>query len=184
MPPRKLEPQAVLKFWFEEITPAQWWKADTEFDRMISDRFAELHDSAVRAELFTWRVEPGGRLAEIIILDQFSRNIYRGNRRAFETDSLALALAQEAVAARADMALPDDKRAFLYMPYMHSESRLIHSKAVELFREHTQRSSYDSELRHKAIVDRFGRYPHRNEVLGRKSTSEELVFLSQPASSF
>jgi uncharacterized protein (DUF924 family) len=174
----------VLQFWFHEITPAQWWKVDPAFDRLIADRFGELHGQATKAELFGWRVDPRGRLAEIIVLDQFSRNIFRGDRRAFESDALALALAQEAVATKADAALTTEEKAFLYMPYMHSESRTIHAVAERLFRENAPKSSHDFELRHKAIIDRFGRYPHRNAMLGRESTSEEVAFLAEPGSSF
>ena len=174
----------VLQFWFHEITPAQRWKVDPAFDRLILDRFGSLHRRAAAAELFDWRASPHGRLAEIIVLDQFSRNMYRGTPRAFATDALALALAQEAVAAQADAALSEDERSFLYMPYMHSESKLIHQTAERLFREHTSKNSHDFELRHRAIVDRFGRYPHRNAILGRESTAEELAFLSEPGSSF
>ena len=176
--------QSVWMFWFHEVAPAQWWKVDPHFDRLIVERFGDLHRRAAQAELFEWRSEPRGRLAEVIVLDQFSRNMYRGDRRAFECDVLALALAQEAVAAQADLALPESERVFLYMPYMHSESALIHEAAVALFRERAPKSNYDFELRHKAIIDRFGRYPHRNAVLGRASTPEELAFLEEPGSSF
>ena len=173
----------VLEFWFEEISPAQWWKVDAEFDRLITEQFSELHKRATNSELFEWRTEPGGRLAEIIVLDQFSRNIHRGNGRAFAADTMALALAQEAVAAKADRVLPPERRVFLYMPYMHSESRAIHVVAERLFKD-MPKDNYDFELRHKAIVDQFGRYPHRNTMLGRQSTEEEIAFLAQPGSSF
>jgi len=176
--------ETVLQFWFHEVAPAQWWKVDPAFDRLIAERFGDLHRRAACAELFEWRADPRGRLAEVLVLDQFSRNIHRGSRRAFENDGLALALAQEAVAAKADAALPVEQRAFLYMPYMHSESRLIHQVAERLFRENASPDSHDFELRHKAIIDRFGRYPHRNAVLGRESTPEEQAFLAQPGSSF
>ncbi len=176
--------ERVLQFWFHEIVPAQWWKVDPAFDRLIAERFSELHASATRSELSAWRAEPRGRLAEVIVLDQFSRNIYRGDGRAFAADPLALALAQEALAAKADLALTAEARVFLYMPYMHSESRLIHEDAQRIFRQHGSQGNYDFELRHKAIIDRFGRYPHRNAMLGRASTEEELAFLALPGSSF
>lgn len=176
--------QTVLQFWFEELTPAQWWKVDPDLDRLIAQRFGDLHRQAACAELFAWRDQPQGRLAEVIVLDQFSRNMYRGQARAFEADALALALAQTAVAVGADMALTPQERAFLYMPYMHSESRLIHAEAVPLFRDRTLPSNHDFELRHQAIIERFGRYPHRNAALGRSSTPEELAFLATPGSSF
>jgi uncharacterized protein (DUF924 family) len=176
--------ESVLQFWFHEITPAQWWKVDAALDRLITDRFGDLHNQAICAELFAWRSTAKGRLAEVIVLDQFSRNIYRGTRRAFEADTLALALSQEAVAAKADTELTQEERSFLYMPYMHSESKHIHVVAERLFRENAPKGNHDFELRHKAIIDRFGRYPHRNVMLGRESTPEELVFLTEPGSSF
>ena len=176
--------RSVLQFWFRECSPAQWWEVDVEFDRLIVERFSELHGRAMRSELFEWRTEPGGRLAEIIVLDQFSRNMHRGEVLSYANDTLALALAQEAVAARADLALPPEERVFMYLPYMHSESRVIHEVAERLFKERTPETNYDFELRHKAIIDRFGRYPHRNAMLGRQSTEEELAFLAQPGSGF
>jgi uncharacterized protein (DUF924 family) len=176
--------QTILQFWFNEISPAQWWKVDPVFDDLVAKRFGAIHTQAVRAELFEWRNTPQGRLAEVIVLDQFSRNIYRGRSRAFEADTFALALAQEAVSANADAALAQEQRNFLYMPYMHSESKQIHAVAEPLFKAKTPESIYNFELRHKAIIDRFGRYPHRNEILGRESTAEELAFLKEPGSSF
>jgi len=176
--------QAVLQFWFYDITPAQWWKVDPAFDRQIAERFGQLHQQACKAELYEWRADPRGRLAEVIVLDQFSRNIYRGDPHAFEADPLALALAQTAVAAGDDLALSEAERAFLYMPYMHSESPRIHAVAAELFKARASEDSHRFELRHKAIIDRFGRYPHRNQILGRISTPEELAFLATPGSSF
>ena len=176
--------QAVLDFWFEELTPAQWFKKDTELDRTISQRFGALHAQAARCECYAWRQTAQGRLAEIIVLDQFSRNIYRDDSRAFATDPLALALAQEAVAAGADAELTSEQRAFLYMPYMHSESAVIHELAMQLFDQPGLENNYDFEVRHKAIIDRFGRYPHRNALWGRGSTDEELAFLKEPGSSF
>ncbi|OIQ75734.1 hypothetical protein GALL_425920 [mine drainage metagenome] len=172
----------VLDFWFHEIAPVQWWAADPAFDTLIRSRFGALHARAVRCELYGWGDRPEGRLAEIVVLDHFSRNMFRGDPRAFAADTLALALAQEAVARGAERTLPADQRNFVYMPYMHSESPAIHVVAVQLFKANGLADDY--ELRHKAIVDRFGRYPHRNAILGRESTDEELAFLKQPGSSF
>jgi uncharacterized protein (DUF924 family) len=174
----------ILQFWFHEISPKQWWSADPEFDRLIASRFLDVHRRANQGEFYEWRADPKGRLADVIILDQFSRNIFRGQAEAFASDRLALALSQEAVAAKADLNLSDDERVFLYMPYMHSESKVIHVVAEGLFRAHGPKGNYDFELRHKAIIDRFGRYPHRNEILGRDSSPEEIAFLKEPGSSF
>lgn len=174
----------VLQFWFSELKPEQQWAVDPAIDVTIAQRFGSLHAAANSGELYAWRAEPRGRLAEIILLDQFSRNMYRNTARAFASDAMALALAQEAVAGSHDSALPQEQRLFLYMPYMHSESRLIHVQADRLFAALGLPSNYDYELKHKAIIDRFGRYPHRNEALGRESTPEERQFLSEPGSSF
>lgn len=176
--------ESVLQFWFKEITPAQWWKVDAEFDQLVRQRFSGLHAQAAQSELFLWRQSPTGRLAEIIVLDQFSRNMFRGQMQAFAADPMALALAQEAVAAGDDLKLSVEQRVFLYMPYMHSESSAIHEVAERLFKENAPESNYKFELQHKAIIDRFGRYPHRNEILGRESTEQELAFLAQPGSRF
>jgi len=177
-------PDTILAFWFEEITPKQWWAQSTEFDRQVESRFGEVHAAAARCELHGWRETANGRLAEVIVLDQFSRNIFRGQPRAFACDPLALALAQEAVAAKTGLQLGPAHRAFLYMPYMHSESLAIHEIAMTLFSAPGMGDNLNFELRHKGIIDRFGRYPHRNAILGRESTPEEIEFLKTPGSSF
>lgn len=176
--------QDVLKFWFDELQPAQWWEVDPAMDAAIGERFGELHAAAMAGELFQWRATAQGRLAEIIVLDQFSRNIHRGTPGAFASDGMALVLAQEAVAAGVDEALPVERVAFLYLPYMHSESAYIHELAERLYQRPGLEMNYKFELAHKAIIDRFGRYPHRNQVLGRASSQEEIEFLKTPGSSF
>jgi uncharacterized protein (DUF924 family) len=175
---------AVLRFWFEETQPAFWWKKDAAFDALIAKRFGDLLDSAKVGELHAWRESAEGALAEIIVLDQFSRNIFRVKAEAFAQDALALVLAQEAVRRGLDEALPKAQRHFLYMPYMHSESRLIHEEAVRLFTDLGDAWVLDFEMKHKAIIDHFGRYPHRNAILGRESTPEEIEFLKLPGSAF
>ncbi len=179
-----MDVSAILQFWFDEITPAQWWDADPDFDRLIRQRFSDIHARANRCELSNWRQDPRGRLAEIIVLDQFSRNSFRDTPQAFASDPLALALAQEAVATGADDALNLEQRNFLYMPYMHSEARTIHEIAEPLYKERATTDAYEFELKHKAIIDRFGRYPHRNAILQRESTADELGFLKQSGSQF
>ncbi|GAA6139522.1 DUF924 family protein [Arenicella sp. 4NH20-0111] len=177
-------PSRVLTFWFEEIEPTYWWKKDENFDQLIVDRFGGLLKQASRCELNAWRATPKGRLAEIIVLDQFSRNVYRGTASAFSNDPLALALAQEAIINQANKHLTPIENSFLYMPFMHSESLKIHQIAIDLFKGNGIESSYEFELKHKDIIERFGRYPHRNAVLGRQSTQEEVMFLKSPGSSF
>lgn len=176
--------QDILHFWFEEIDPSQHWAKDDEFDRLLIRKFSDVHYSAARCELFEWRNNAQGRLAEIIVLDQFSRNMFRGTPLSFAYDGLALALSQEAIAAGADKMLSQVERSFLYMPFMHSESLKIHEVAVGLFRKNGIQSNLDFEIRHKKIIERFGRYPHRNSIMGRESTKEELEFLKQPGSGF
>jgi uncharacterized protein (DUF924 family) len=174
----------VLKFWFEDIEPRMWWVSDPDFDEHVRQQFGVLLKQASQAELFDWRIHARGRLAEIIVLDQFSRNIQRGTPAAFAQDAMALALAQEAVAAGALDELNETQCAILLLPYMHSESKLIHEQAERLYRDHAPAKNHDFEIRHKVIIDRFGRYPHRNAILGRESTPEEMEFLKQPGSSF
>jgi len=177
-------PEAVLRFWFDEIEPAQWWSKNTVLDGAVRERFGRLHEQAARCELFAWRATAVGRLAEVIVLDQFSRNIFRGEPSAFAQDALALALAQEAVAIGADRELPTARRTFFYMPFMHSESLAIHDAALPLFRSLDVERTLDFARRHRAIIERFGRYPHRNAILGRPSTDDEVEFLKGPDSSF
>jgi len=175
----------ILNFWFEEISPAQWWTKDEQFDQAITQRFSAIHAQATRCELFEWRKHPKGRLAEIIVLDQFSRNLYRDSPLSYANDALALALSQEAIAVvDADKTLTPTERSFLYMPFMHSESLAIHKIATELYKNNDIQDNYEFELKHKAIIEQFGRYPHRNPILGRESTQAEIEFLQQPNSGF
>ncbi|WP_075879480.1 DUF924 family protein [Vreelandella massiliensis] len=176
--------QNILTFWFHEIAPKQWWRVDPAFDQELKARFSGVLQQAIAGELYGWRASAKGRLAEVIVLDQFSRNIYRNTPDAFAQDAQALVLAQEAVAAGALDDLTQDERTFLLMPYMHSESRLIHEQADALFKAFAPADNVRYEIKHKEIIDRFGRYPHRNDVLGRTSTPEEIEFLKQPGSRF
>lgn len=176
--------EEVLTFWFKEIEPRKWWIVDPAFDELLRRRFLGLLQQAAAGELFAWRLSAKGRLAEVIVLDQFSRNIFRGAPQAFSQDPQALILSQEGVARGILETLSEVERSFLLMPYMHSESRLVHAQAEVLFKRFAQPGSYEFELKHKAIIDRFGRYPHRNKILGRVPSEEEIEFLKQPGSSF
>ena len=176
--------QQVLGFWFEESSAADWWKKDDSFDALIKTRFQALHLQASKAELFVNRNTAQNRLAEIIVLDQFSRNIYRNLPASFAQDAMALVLAQEAVAQGFDLLLNPTQRSFLYMPFMHSESLAVHEYAVQLFTQLGNANMLDFELKHKAIIEKFGRYPHRNNILNRSSSPEELEFLTQEGSGF
>ncbi len=174
----------ILSFWFDELTNKQHFSKDPALDAAMRARFGDVLEAAAHCELFGWRASAEGRLAEIVLLDQFSRNIFRDTPRAFAQDALALLLAQELVASGQDQRWPPRQRAFAYMPYMHSESLLIHEQAVRLFSQPGMENNLDFELRHKAIIERFGRYPHRNHVLARASSAAEIAFLVEPGTSF
>jgi uncharacterized protein (DUF924 family) len=179
-----MQAQDIINFWFDLEHRSLWFAKSDEFDAKIRDQFQIIHRQATQTELWSWRQTPEGRLAEIIVLDQFSRNLYRDQAQAFAYDNMALILAQEAISLQLDAQLSPEQRAFLYMPFMHSESKLIHEFALKLFQRLGNEINLNFEKKHKVIIDRFGRYPHRNALLGRVSTPEELAFLTQPNSSF
>ena len=174
----------VLKFWFEETDPDQWFKKDPTFDASIRERFLRLHEILVCRGNNGLLADARTALAAVIVLDQMSRNMFRDTPRAFAADPLALWVAETAIARGFDAGLTKDERHFLYLPFQHSEDRQSQARAVAL-----TASLGDPELQrwaeaHRAIVDRFGRFPHRNNVLGRISTPEETEFLKQQDSSF
>ncbi|MFK7973690.1 MAG: DUF924 family protein [Rickettsiaceae bacterium] len=174
----------IIQFWFKDIDPKQRWIKDPKFDLLITQKFSDVYKRASNKELKYWTKNPEGSLAEIIILDQFSRNIFRDTPNAFATDDLALESAQEAIANGFDKRIDIGRLSFLYMPFMHSESQEVHETAIKLFNRPGMEDFYEYELKHKAIIDRFARYPHRNKILGRKSTPEEISFLQEAGSSF
>ena len=176
--------QTVLDFWFSTETPPFWFAKSDAFDEKLNQLFAETLNQAKQAELSSWRSTAEGRLAEIIVLDQFSRNIYRDTPASFAQDTMALTLAQEMITLKMDQNLKPEQRSFLYLPFMHSESKIIHEHALKLFENLGNPINLEFEQKHKAIIDRFGRYPHRNEILGRTSTAEEIEFLKQPGHHF
>lgn len=174
----------IVTFWFEECEPSQWFKKDLVFDKLIKARFSAIHEQVAQGEKSAWRTSMVGRLAEIIVLDQFSRNLFRDDARAFTYDGMALILTQEAIATGNLNQLTTQQRTFLYMPLMHSESLIIHDEALKRFAEKGMEHNLEFEQKHRDILIRFGRYPHRNKVLGRRSTEEETAFLKEPGSSF
>jgi uncharacterized protein (DUF924 family) len=176
--------QEILQFWFHELDPKMRFAKSNELDQKIRDRYLDTYENVLNGKTVDWRKTPEGKLAEIIVLDQFSRNMFRDSPKAFAGDPLALELAQAAVKSGDDQQLSPEQRAFLYMPYMHSEDPQIHEIAVTLFSQKGLEFNLQYELMHKKIIDRFGRYPHRNQVLGRVSTPEELEFLKEQGSSF
>lgn len=169
--------EKILKFWFEETTKQEKFQKNPSFDKKIKDDYLGVYKSIMRGDTKDWRETPEGRLAEIIVLDQFTRNMFRNSPRAFEADELTLKLAREAIKNNADKTIPEGWRVNFYMPYMHSESREVHEEALKLFTEYGDEESLKYERKHKEIIDRFGRFPHRNKILGRKSTPEEVEFL-------
>ncbi|MBP6561857.1 MAG: DUF924 domain-containing protein [Neisseriaceae bacterium] len=174
----------VLAFWFGEAAQPFWFDKSDDFDAAIRTQFGPTWMQAKQGELAHWRSSIQGRLAEIIVLDQFSRNLCRHQAAAFAQDGMALVLAQEAVAHPDYAGLNGDQKRFVLMPFMHSESARIHEDAVRLFTALGDANTLDFELRHKAIVDRFGHYPHRNKALNRSSSEEEIAFLQEEGSSF
>jgi len=178
----RFEFQEVLDFWFGEMSDSYRWSKGNLLDPIVKTRFDALHAATASGELWEWRTSPEGRLAEIIVLDQFSRHIYRDTPAAFASDPVALVLAQESVRVGADTAVDEEKRQYFYMPFMHSESLRIHVSASGLFARLPRNLKY--AVKHRAIIERFGRYPHRNAILGRASTPEEIAFLATPGSSF
>ncbi|WP_425452667.1 DUF924 family protein [Edaphovirga cremea] len=167
----------LLDFWFNETSPERWFNSDKIFDEQIRSRFSAIHYAAVRGELFGWRESVFGRLAEIIILDQFSRNLFRGSPLSYASDGMALVLAQELVKSADFCTLPVEKREFALLPYMHSESIAIHEIAIKLYQQYASKQSLEFEIQHKQLIDKFGRYPHRNTTLKRRSTPEEISWL-------
>ncbi len=174
--------KAVLDFWFVELKPEQHFLKDPSLDSTIRKRFLNVHAKAAKGELHHWRQSPEGAVAEIILLDQMSRNIYRGTPLSFACDPVALTIAQQVVDSGGLDKLPPKYQELVLMPYMHSESKVLHDEAVVLRAKYKLDNTW--EIKHRNIIDRFGRYPHRNIILGRQSTAEEIKFLKQPDSSF
>ena len=183
--------KSILTFWFGDKTspdygkPKSFWFMSTpEIDRSIQDTFGSLYELAVKGELDDWLKTPEGSLSLVIILDQLSRNMFRGLPQSFAGDSKALEVAKAAIEKRYDQLLPKFQCVFLYMPFMHSEKLKDQYKSVELFEALGIAVNLDYAIKHKEIIVRFGRFPHRNVILGRASTPEELEFLKEPGSSF
>ena len=174
----------VLAFWFDELTPDDWFGGGDEVDDRIRGRFLALHEALRDGVPESWRATARGMLAAVIALDQFPRNMYRGDAQAFAADPMALALATEGIELGLDQAMSKDERKFFYLPFEHSEDPAVQARSVELFASLDDEDTLGYAVRHQEIIDRFGRFPHRNEVLGRESTPEEIEFLKEPDSSF
>ncbi|MBG9984331.1 DUF924 domain-containing protein [Aerococcaceae bacterium DSM 111022] len=172
--------QDIIDYWFNELTPEQWFMGGEVVDQQIAERFSQVTEQAKRGELYSWRESLEGRVAEIIVLDQFSRNLYRKDGRAYSSDDMALTLSQEIQRQDGFDDLDKDYQLFAIMPFMHAESRLIQNISVELFKKYDEwDGNLEHAVAHKEIIDQFGRYPSRNKQIGRESTPEELTFLSE-----
>lgn len=190
------EADDVLDFWFGAPGSAgfgsarkAWFAKDAAFDAAIRDRFGALIERALRGELDAWAEAPRSALAQILLLDQFTRNAYRGSARSFAGDARALAAASRMVGARQDETLPPVMRGFVYLPFEHAEGLAMQDEAIRLFKRLVSEAPEHADMldyahRHRTVIERFGRFPHRNEILGRQSTAEELAFLQQPGSGF
>lgn len=188
--------RAVLDFWFgapgsatDGKPRAEWFRKSDAFDRTIERAFAPLIEAALGGALRDWDGQPASALARILLLDQFTRNVFRDTPRAFAGDALALAAAQALVASGGDLGLSPWQRSFVYLPFEHAEDLAMQDESMRLFTRLDGEAqgfaaTLDYARRHRAIIERFGRFPHRNAILGRESTPEELAFLQQPGSSF
>ncbi len=187
---------AILQFWFGaegsaeyELQRPEWFRKDAEFDALIARTFGPLIDAALVGRLASWARAPQSALAQVLLLDQFTRNAFRDSPRAFAGDVRACAAAEAMVATAQDQALPMLQRSFVYLPFEHSEQLSQQHDSVRLFSALVQQapelgSMLDYAERHRAVIERFGRFPHRNAALGRRSTADELSFLAQPGSRF
>lgn len=177
-----MDAEDILSFWFVDHGPHEWWRVNPAFDAEIKTRFGALYDQAARGELFCWRETARGALAEIIILDQFTRQLNRDKAEAFGNDKMALALAQTLIAGGNDAHLGTDERKFAYMPYMHAESLLIQTESLRLFKTFEDETESQTAQNHYDVIARFGRFPLRNHALGRPSTQEEERYINERGS--
>jgi uncharacterized protein (DUF924 family) len=181
---KSISPEVVLNFWFDPEVKPFWFKKNLDFDYTIKQRFLSVYQQAVAGMLNHWRNNARGILALIIVLDQFPRNMFRNTPQAFATDQKAAELTKYALKNNYEKNLSIEEQAFIYMPLMHSESQADQSQCIQLFTQLGKEDSLKFAIKHQEIVSRFGRFPHRNQILGRESTAAEQEFLTQPDSSF
>ena len=181
---KSANPNDVIDFWFDERVKPLWFKKKEEFDRKIKERFIDIYRLAKTGALDGWRNNASDTLALIIVLDQFPRNMFRDTAQAFATDGQAAELTKYAVDRNYQNSLTEEQQTFLYMPLMHSEDKQDQNRCVELFAKLGREDNLKFAIKHQKIIDCFGRFPHRNQILGRKSTQTEQEFLTQPGSSF
>jgi uncharacterized protein (DUF924 family) len=187
---------AVVDFWFGPAGSVEfgtqrklWFAKNADFDRLVAARFGTAIEQALRGELQAWAESPSSALARVLLLDQFTRNVFRGQPRAFAGDAQALAAAVAMVGRRQDDGLAPFMRAFVYMPFEHAEGLAMQEESVRLFTRLASASpelakSLDYARRHHEVIERFGRFPHRNAILGRRSTAEEIAYLKKPGARF
>lgn len=176
--------EEVLAFWFDELSERDWYNSTPALDQQVLRRFRATHLALARSVDPGWRADPASRLAAVIVLDQFPRNMYRATPLAFATDGLARREARLAIAAGADRLVHARQRPFFYLPFEHSEALEDQEYSVQLFSDLPDAELLDYAVRHRDVVARFGRFPHRNSFVGRESTEEEIAFLKLPGSSF
>ncbi len=178
--------QEVLKFWFEETMPPQWFQKNDSFDQEVSERFMVTYDMAKKDLCADWTRDADGVLALCLVLDQFPRNMFRGTPKAFETDDKALLVSKDALHQGFDALLTPVKRKFIFMPFMHSEDIEEQKRSVLLFEsmKDDDPMSYEYAIKHMEVIEKFGRFPHRNKTLGRNSSDEEMEYLDLPGAGF
>ena len=179
-----LTKEDIINFWFEEISPEQWFKKDKKFDAMLLERAGTTVIKALNGQLDRWSKTSTGSVSLVILLDQFTRNIFRDTPKAFSGDEMALVLSQKSINSKWFSELSMMYKQFLLMPMMHSEDISIQEKSLPLFKQHTNKRTYEFAVKHRDIIAKFGRFPHRNQIINRPSTEEELIFLNQSGSSF
>ena len=179
-----LTKEDIITFWFEEISPEQWFKKDKKFDAMLLERAGTTVIKALNGQLDRWSKTSAGSVSLVILLDQFTRNIFRDTPKAFSGDEMALVLSQKSINSEWFANLSVVYKQFLLMPMMHSEDISMQEKSLPLFKQHTNKRTYEFAVKHRDIIAKFGRFPHRNQIINRPNTEEELKFLNQSGSSF
>jgi uncharacterized protein (DUF924 family) len=175
-----MTPEEILDYWFSPRLQRHWFASTPELDAEIRQRYAKLWEQAARGDLDGWQTTPEGSLGLAIVLDQFPLNMFRGTAKSFSTEARAVAVALQAVERGQDRQLPVERRAFLYMPMMHSENSTHQALSVQLFDQPGLERNLEFARHHQQLIEEFGRFPHRNAILGRPSTPAEIAYLDSP----
>ncbi len=176
----------IINFWFEETKPQQWFQVNPEYDELVRSKFIEIYELARQGGLDDWKNDADGVLCLCLLFDQFPRNMFRGTPQAFATDEQGLLVAKYAISKGLDQVITPDRRRFVYLPFEHSEHLTDQKKSLDLFgvMKHEYPLSYEYAVRHYDVIEKYGRFPHRNNILGRENTLEEDIYLSQEGSGF